>query len=909
MEEAAPPFADRTSIAMLALAALALLGTAMEYLTPLRAAFSDVAWTSGALVALAGTLAARRHAHRANRIRWTLWSLAAAAWLIGQLAWNLFGLVGFPPSPNVADLGWWAFALLVAASMLSAPGAPRSLRVVAWLESLALALAGVALSVAMLWATALGSHLALPGKVSALAYPALYTAATMAMLQALLGGRLRGLRRLSMRLALAGILMQAVGFGLWSVQLLHGTYRPGHSPLDALWTVGLLAIGAGGLLAARDPEEAVALEEHSQQVLVLPSLALAVLLAAVGVTLITGAPAAATSSLRLGVICCGAALLVRSALLGRRMRAMLERERAALALLGEREADLARLNEQLAEDSRRDPLTGLGNRRALSDDLAMLEARARDTGEPIAIALCDADHFKRYNDQLGHLAGDQALRMIAASARGVLDGTGSVYRFGGEELLLVLRGATPLRAFDLAERLRLAVAHAAYPHPAGENGILTVSVGVACGTSELSTLLAQADAALYEAKRSGRNRVALAGDRTLQPPPAQGRVAEVEAPTSRHLRGMLALSRAAAGGAGAMSLLELLAETIRSELGFHIVAINLLEPGSAELQVKLVLGDPEAREALLGSSRSLGQWHELLQAGEQIHGAAFLRAGSYEWDVDTPLWTAPAVAAQAPDAWQPEDMLLLPLRGAGGELLGVASVDQPLLGRRPTPEEIGLLMAVADHAGLTLEQAQRRRTAAREEPEELRLAAVMLLAETLDMRDGATARHARTVGELARMSALALGLAPERVQRIYAAGVLHDLGKLGVPDAILRKPGPLDEGEWHQIRRHPEIGGRILELAGMHDIAAWVRSHHERFDGDGYPSGLRGSEIPLEARILAVADAYEAMIAERPYQPRLDPHDAREELLRATGTQFDPEVVNAFLRAACNPQPALAHAA
>jgi HD-GYP domain-containing protein (c-di-GMP phosphodiesterase class II) len=171
----------------------------------------------------------------------------------------------------------------------------------------------------------------------------------------------------------------------------------------------------------------------------------------------------------------------------------------------------------------------------------------------------------------------------------------------------------------------------------------------------------------------------------------------------------------------------------------------------------------------------------------------------------------------------------------------------------------------------------------------------MLLAETLDLRDSGTAEHSRTVGAFARDTAAALGLAPQRVERLQAAGVLHDLGKLGIADAILHKPGPLDDAEWREIRRHPEVGARILERAGLLDIAGWVRAHHERLDGQGYPNGLTAPQIPLEARILAVADAYEAMIADRPYRAGMPPAAARDELLRCAGTQFDPYVVQAFL--------------
>src|SRR3954470_6172160 len=176
------------------------------------------------------------------------------------------------------------------------------------------------------------------------------------------------------------------------------------------------------------------------------------------------------------------------------------------------------------------------------------------------------------------------------------------------------------------------------------------------------------------------------------------------------------------------------------------------------------------------------------------------------------------------------------------------------------------------------------------------LAATMLLAETLDLRDVSTARHSQTVGRYAEEIARALGLPGERVERTRAAGVLHDIGKLGVADAVLQKPGPLTDDEWADMRRHPELGARILDHANLRDVSAWVLAHHERLDGGGYPHGLAGAAIPLEARILAVADAYEAMTADRPYRAGLGHDAARDELRACAGSQFDPVVVDAFMK-------------
>jgi HD-GYP domain-containing protein (c-di-GMP phosphodiesterase class II) len=344
-----------------------------------------------------------------------------------------------------------------------------------------------------------------------------------------------------------------------------------------------------------------------------------------------------------------------------------------------------------------------------------------------------------------------------------------------------------------------------------------------------------------------------------------------------------------------MPVLEALAETICNELSFGVVAVNLLDEAREELRVVIVKGDPDARETLLGTTSRWSEWQRLLDRYDEGGAAIWLPAGSYQWDTDSPMWTPPAVATTSPDGWHPEDMLFLPLRGASGEVLGIVSLDQPVLGRRPSEDELSVLMAVADHAGLALEQAAHESALA--DGPEPRLAAMLLLAEALDLRDPSTARHSYTVGRYARATAIALGLRPDRVERIHAAGVLHDLGKVGIADAILHKPGPLTDAEWVEMKRHPGIGAQILRHAGMQDIAAWVGAHHERMDGRGYPSGLTGSEISIEARILAVADAYEAMIAERCYRPAMPEEDARSELLRCAGTQFDPEVVDAFLRA------------
>jgi diguanylate cyclase (GGDEF)-like protein/putative nucleotidyltransferase with HDIG domain len=184
------------------------------------------------------------------------------------------------------------------------------------------------------------------------------------------------------------------------------------------------------------------------------------------------------------------------------------------------------------------------------------------------------------------------------------------------------------------------------------------------------------------------------------------------------------------------------------------------------------------------------------------------------------------------------------------------------------------------------------------------LSAVLVLAETLDLRDSGTASHSQTVGRLAALIAGSMGLDAARVERIRLAGILHDIGKIGIPDWILHKPSALDASEWAEVKKHPEMGARIAASAKLDDISEWILCHHERVDGRGYPGGLPLDEIPVEARILAVADAYEAMTAERVYKRAMKAAEAEEELRRQSGAQFDSAVVDALLGAIAVEQPA-----
>lgn len=175
--------------------------------------------------------------------------------------------------------------------------------------------------------------------------------------------------------------------------------------------------------------------------------------------------------------------------------------------------------------------------------------------------------------------------------------------------------------------------------------------------------------------------------------------------------------------------------------------------------------------------------------------------------------------------------------------------------------------------------------------------ALFALARVLDERDENTSQHSEQVADHAGTIARALGLGPEDVEVIMRAAALHDIGKVGMRNDILFKPGALSREEHELAKRHAIIGGELLEKFPLFDKGAvYVRHHHERWDGMGYPDGLGGESIPLGARILAVADAYQAMTELRPYRQPLSQEVAVERLLEGAGTQFDPHVVEAFLR-------------
>jgi putative nucleotidyltransferase with HDIG domain len=216
----------------------------------------------------------------------------------------------------------------------------------------------------------------------------------------------------------------------------------------------------------------------------------------------------------------------------------------------------------------------------------------------------------------------------------------------------------------------------------------------------------------------------------------------------------------------------------------------------------------------------------------------------------------------------------------------VMSVDRALEKRR-------LVMANREYR----DQLEKKVEAQTEELRVTFLGAVKSLAEALEAKDKYTHGHSRRVTEVAVTMAVEMGMPSQDVEAIRLAGLVHDIGKIGVPEKILHKPGKLTEEEFDLIKQHPTIGVRILKpVIRDTGVIAIVEHHHEHFAGGGYPAGIAGDEIPPGSRIMAVADAYDAMTSTRPYRAPLTVEEARRQLLVNRGSQFDPDVVESFMK-------------
>jgi response regulator RpfG family c-di-GMP phosphodiesterase len=251
------------------------------------------------------------------------------------------------------------------------------------------------------------------------------------------------------------------------------------------------------------------------------------------------------------------------------------------------------------------------------------------------------------------------------------------------------------------------------------------------------------------------------------------------------------------------------------------------------------------------------------------------------------------------------DFILVPIVTAGstiGWLLALNRDNEQSLQATALPWGISYLEFGTHEATLMSSSAAILATHARNvelfrEREELLISVVRVLVTAIEAKDEYTCGHSERVALYAKRLAQECGHDEEYCERLYLTGLLHDIGKIGVRDAVLRKPGPLTDDEFEEIKQHPDKGWQILhDLIPLHYVLDGVLFHHEQFDGRGYPDRLAGPEIPLHGRLLAVCDAFDAMTSDRPYRTGM-PQERAESILRAgAGRQWDPELIDAFFR-------------
>jgi diguanylate cyclase (GGDEF)-like protein len=527
--------------------------------------------------------------------------------------------------------------------------------------------------------------------------------------------------------------------------------------------------------------------------------------------------------------------------------------------------------ERVQAAARTDSLTGFLNHGAVQARLREEIWRARRDEAPLSCLLVDLDNFKPINDQHGHLVGDELLRQVATAIAAEFRPYDGLARYGGDEFVLVLPGADEDAAQKAAVRLRSVVAEVSARFGDLEAPV-TASVGIARWREPLAAaeLLDRADRALLLAKRRGKDGIAVACAATERElARAEGR-RDRDDPLANFWDMVSRCERP-------RHVLYTLPALVRRELDLEEVALYEPGPGSqGRALIRLALarfpGDP-GRAAFRPSTITIGEGlRRRLESGPISRGSL------------AALEEALEVPERAPGRHAPVGSYAAVALIRGGALIGLMLL-RHRLPQFPLPSlRLAEVLAGETVTVLLSQSGDGSRTA------------VAALAAAIDARDNYTMSHSEEVVGLAREVARRLGLSPSEVSKVRDGAMLHDVGKVAIPNEILFKAGPLTESEWEVMREHPAIGESILrrtpELA---PIAPLVRHEHERWDGDGYPDGLAGESIPIGSRIILACDAYNAMITERPYRQPMSAEAALSELRGNAGSQFDPRVVEALL--------------
>jgi cyclic di-GMP phosphodiesterase len=559
----------------------------------------------------------------------------------------------------------------------------------------------------------------------------------------------------------------------------------------------------------------------------------------------------------------GALLVATPANVGYELDAAVVAEAADIA---SRSLALERRAALTFAEARRDALTGLPNRRAFDEHVDELIQTAE-----VALVLLDIDHFKQVNDTLGHAAGDEVLSTLARVLLRAVRANEQVFRLGGDEFAVVI-----VDHMTAAERAAERILRAVRRHRRGLE-LPTLSAGLAhtgAGIGTKKDLYARADAALYDAKGAGRDQLAVADEKT----PARALVSVPQketvpapAPGPRPLRLLIVDDDP--------GLLMLLRTT------FEIIDLDVEEAqnaAQAEAQIRERRPDVIVLDVSMPGMSGLEFCRELKANPDRRDIPVVILSGSETMEADAKRAGAEAFLEKP---FSPLDLLGLVEQLAGGLFEGPFR-----LMADERPEEQLLLYARDLRRLLELERGQRHLLKVAYEE------TIDAFAGALAAKDFVTGAHSKRVVRYAVELTRQLEPGLLDTPTLEHGFLLHDVGKIGIPDSILIKRHSLTMEERRVMRTHPVLGAHLMApvpLLQGHGLEV-IRSHHERWDGSGYPDMLRRDEIPLGARIFSVADSLDAMTSERPYRHAYSWEESSAEIVAQSGRQFDPEVVVAF---------------
>lgn len=598
--------------------------------------------------------------------------------------------------------------------------------------------------------------------------------------------------------------------------------------------------------------------------------------------------------------------------------------------------------------ARQDALTGLGNRRAFDESLGLEVARAKRAGVAVSLVVADIDGFKQINDRYGHPRGDDYLRNLAAVLSDTARAGDVCFRWGGDEFALLLPATD--RGEAEAVCARIAAAIAANDSLAVGADQIELTFGIAqLGEGESGTdLVVAADAMLLSRKRrkpvdpvppadsevSAAAAAAPGPAAKPEPPPLA-----LETPRRRRVDQRLFVAVGFVVGSAFAYLAALLIAGADLGPALPLVIVTAAAAAAAltawqrDREAATAAADAQQRDALrnLRLARKIVRLHDVEPQSEggdvgsmvvrvavnlldaekgvlltrtegggdrlQVSGAVGFGDDPSDLQVvrrfaERALARDATVRQNTPPAPGPEsglrNLVAIPLYAQEIHCGVVICANRP---GGFTDLEDGVLLSLGDHAASALQNGRLRAEARRSY-----VATVRMLLDAIRVKDPSLGGHSVEVSSYVARVADALGLDAARRERLVFGSMLHDIGKLGISEQILLKPEPLTGDERHLVQTHPLIGARlVMQVDALVDLADGILHHHERIDGLGYPHGLAGDEISLDARVIAVADSFSAMTAKRPYGERLSPEQACAELERNAGSQFDARVVEIFV--------------